>query len=160
MSAHESVAKLDLITSFWASASIPIRLEFICERRRPECEQMSPTWEEYGRKCILIASCSLGNESQYDEPTESAVYMGWMSDWAELEEWELAASTQTPFSSTAIRFHYNTPLKAPVYNHTWSLIRGENVLLFTSGIIQKFQQCLHKPYNATQYVQDWQFDLC
>lgn len=47
-----------------------------------------------------------------------------MADWVQVEEWDLAARQGTPLSSTAIHFHYNTPLKPPAHNHTYSLMQG------------------------------------
>lgn len=77
-----------------------------------------------GRNVKWLQSYFLGNGSQYEEPTVSSIYMGWMADWVQVEEWDLAARQGTPLSSTAVLFHYNTPLKPPAHNRTYGLIEG------------------------------------
>lgn len=115
---------------------------------------------DMGRNVNWLQSYSLGNRNQYEEPTVSSVYMGWMADWVQVKEWELAGRKGTPLSSTAIHFHYNIPLKPAAHNHNWNLIRGEKMPLFTSGIIQNFQPCPHFAHNASKDVKVLLFDLC
>lgn len=121
---HDSQAKIDHIISFRATISTQIRVQLYASGRGLNESRCSQPERDTGRSVNWLQSYSLGNENQYDEPTVSSVYMAWMADWVQVEEWDLAARKGTPLSSTAIDFHYNTPLKPAAHNHTWNLIRG------------------------------------
>lgn len=95
---------------------------------------------DMGRNVKWLQSYFLGNGSPYEKPTVSSIYMGWMADWVQVEEWDLAARQGTPLSSPAIHFHYNTPLKPPAHNHTYSLMQGGG-LLRVATIYKNNQRC-------------------
>lgn len=111
---------------------------------------------DMGRNVNWLHSYSLGNGNQYEEPTVSSVYMGWMADWVQVEEWDLAARKGKPLSSTAIHFHYNTPLKLAAHNHTWNLIIGGKIATIHKLHYSKLPamsalcaQCIHRCKSLT-----------
>ncbi len=148
---HDFQAKIDHITSHhsetlfqpWEDCSSFANGRDLNESR---CNQPE---KDVGKSVNWLKSYSLGNGNRYEEPTVSSIYMGWMADWLWVEEWDLAGKKETPLSSTAIHFHYNTPLKPAAHNHGWNLIRGGKLLLFTSSIIQNCAQCIHRHKSLT-----------
>lgn len=109
----------ELLFRPWKDSSSFVSVRGVNESR---CDQPE---REMGRNVNWLQSYSLGNGNQYEEPTVSSVYMSWMADWVQVEEWELAAWRGTPLSSTAIHFHYSIPLKPAAHNHNWNLIIGK-----------------------------------
>lgn len=159
MSTHDSQAKIDhIIHSYYFDPDKDL-CSFTTGRDLNDSRCGQPE-RHVGKGVNWLQRYSLGNGDQYEKPTVSSVYMGWMADWVQVEEWDLAASRRTPLSSTAIHFHYNTPFKPAAHNHTWNLIRGGGILLFTSDINQNFQPCPHYAHNTFQGVKVWLFDLC